>query len=169
MVYISDLSWTKKVKHPSDFVSVGDKLEVQVLELDVEGRKLNLGHKQTQDNPWDAYEATYGIGSVHTGTVKDRNDKGAVVTLGDGLEAFVPNRHLEKEDGSKIEKGDTAEFKVIEFSKEYRRIVASHTAIFKEEEQKNIKAASKKSESSEKTTLGDIAGLADLKKKMEGK
>jgi small subunit ribosomal protein S1 len=169
LVYISDLSWTKKVKHPSDFVSVGDKLEVQVLELDVEGRKLNLGHKQTQDNPWDAYEATYGIGSVHTGTVKDRNEKGAVVTLGDGLEAFVPNRHLEKEDGSKIEKGDTAEFKVIEFSKEYRRIVASHTAIFKEEEQKNIKAASKKSESSEKTTLGDIAGLADLKKKMEGK
>ncbi|MGB0838206.1 MAG: 30S ribosomal protein S1 [Flavobacteriaceae bacterium] len=169
LVYISDLSWTKKVKHPSDFVNVGDKLEVQVLELDVEGRKLNLGHKQTQDNPWDAHEATYAIGSTHTGTVKDRNDKGAVVTFEDGIEAFVPNRHLEKEDGSKIEKGDTAEFKVIEFSKEYRRIVASHTAIFKAEEQKNIKAAAKKAESSEKTTLGDIAGLADLKKKMEGK
>ncbi len=169
LVYISDLSWTKKVKHPSDFVSVGDKLKVQVLELDVEGRKLNLGHKQTQENPWDAYETNYGIGSIHTGTVKERNDKGAVIALGDKLEAFVPNRHLEREDGSKIEKGETAEFKVIEFSKEYRRIVASHTAIFKEEEQKNIKAASKKSESSEKTTLGDIAGLADLKKKMEGK
>ena len=169
LVYISDLSWTKKIKHPSDFVAVGDKLEVQVLELDVEGRKLNLGHKQTQDNPWDAHEATYAIGSTHTGTVKDRNDKGAVVTLAEGIEAFVPNRHLEKEDGSKIEKGETAEFKVIEFSKEYRRIVASHTAIFKEEEQKNIKAAAKKSEATEKTTLGDIAGLADLKKKMEGK
>ena len=169
LVYISDLSWTKKIKHPSDFVAVGDKLEVQVLELDVEGRKLNLGHKQTQDNPWDAHEATYAVGTTHTGTVKERNDKGAVVVFEEGIEAFVPNRHLEKEDGSKIEKGDTAEFKVIEFSKEYRRIVASHTAIFKAEEQRNIKAAAKKSEASEKTTLGDISGLADLKKKMEGK
>jgi len=169
LVYISDLSWTKKIKHPSDFVAVGDKLEVQVLELDVEGRKLNLGHKQTQENPWDAHEATYAVGTTHTGTVKERNDKGAVVVFEEGIEAFVPNRHLEKEDGSKIEKGDTAEFKVIEFSKEYRRIVASHTAIFKAEEQRNIKAAAKKSEASEKTTLGDISGLADLKKKMEGK
>ena len=167
LVYISDLSWTKKIKHPSDFVTVGDSLEVQVLELDVEGRKLNLGHKQTQDNPWDAHEATYTIDSVHTGTIKEKNDKGAVVTFTDGVEGFAPGRHLEKEDGSKLGKGDTSEFKVLEFSKEYRRVVVSHTAIFKEQEKRNMKVAAKKSAEAEKTTLGDIGGLADLKKKME--
>ena len=167
LVYISDLSWTKKIKHPSDFVTVGDSLEVQVLELDVEGRKLNLGHKQTQDNPWDAHEATYTIDSVHTGTIKEKNDKGAVVTFTDGVEGFAPGRHLEKEDGTKLSKGDTSEFKVLEFSKEYRRVVVSHTAIFKEQEKRNMKVAAKKSAEAEKTTLGDIGGLADLKKKME--
>ena len=167
LVYISDLSWTKKIKHPSDFVTVGDSLEVQVLELDVEGRKLNLGHKQTQDNPWDAHEATYSIDSVHTGTIKEKNDKGAVVTFTDGVEGFAPGRHLEKEDGTKLGKGDTSEFKVLEFSKEYRRVVVSHTAIFKEQEKRNMKVAAKKSAEAEKTTLGDIGGLADLKKKME--
>ena len=167
LVYISDLSWTKKIKHPSDFVTVGDSLEVQVLELDVEGRKLNLGHKQTQDIPWDAHEATYAIDSVHTGTIKEKNDKGAVVTFTDGVEGFAPGRHLEKEDGTKLGKGDTSEFKVLEFSKEYRRIVVSHTAIFKEQEKRNLKVAAKKSADAEKTTLGDIGGLADLKKKME--
>jgi len=169
LVYISDLSWTKKIKHPSDFVTVGDSLEVQVLELDVEGRKLNLGHKQTQDNPWDAHEATYIIDSVHTGTIKEKNDKGAVVTFTDGVEGFAPGRHLEKEDGTKLGKGDTSEFKVLEFSKEYRRVVVSHTAIFKEQEKRNIKAAAKKSAEAEKTTLGDIGGLADLKKQMDAK
>ncbi len=167
LVYISDLSWTKKVKHPSDFVTVGDTLEVQVLELDVEGRKLNLGHKQTQDNPWDAHEVTYAIDSVHTGTIKEKNDKGAVITFADGVEGFAPGRHLEKEDGSKLGKGDTIEFKVLEFSKEYRRVVVSHTSIFKEQEKRNLKVAAKKSADAEKTTLGDIGGLADLKKKME--
>ena len=167
LVYISDLSWTKKIKHPSDFVTVGDTLEVQVLELDVEGRKLNLGHKQTQDNPWDAHESTYAIDSVHTGTIKEKNDKGAVVTFTDGVEGFAPGRHLEKEDGTKLGKGDTIEFKVLEFSKEYRRVVVSHTAIFKEQEKRNMKAVAKKSAEAEKTTLGDIGGLADLKKKME--
>jgi small subunit ribosomal protein S1 len=167
LVYISDLSWTKKIKHPSDFVTVGDSLEVQVLELDVEGRKLNLGHKQTQDNPWDAHEATYTIDSIHTGTIKEKNDKGAVVTFADGVEGFAPGRHLEKEDGAKLGKGDTSEFKVLEFSKEYRRVVVSHTAIFKEQEKRNMKVAAKKSAEAEKTTLGDIGGLADLKKKME--
>ncbi len=169
LVYISDLSWTKKIKHPSDFVAVGDVLDVQVLELDVENRKLNLGHKQTQDNPWDGHEATYSIGSVHEGTIKEKTDKGAIVVFADGVEAFVPGRHLEKEDGSKLGKGDAEKFVVLEFNKEYRRIVASHTAIFKEEEQKNIKAASKKAEAADKATFGDISGLADLKKKMEGK
>jgi len=169
LVYISDLSWTKKIKHPSDFVTVGDSLEVQVLELDVEGRKLNLGHKQTQDNPWDAHEATFTIDSVHSGTIKEKNDKGAVVTFTDGVEGFAPGRHLEKEDGTKLGKGDTSEFKVLEFSKEYRRIVVSHTAIFKEQEKRNMKAAAKKSAEAEKTTLGDIGGLADLKKQMDAK
>ena len=167
LVYISDLSWTKKIKHPSDFVTVGDQLEVQVLELDVEGRKLNLGHKQTLENPWDAHEATYAIDSIHEGTIKEKNDKGAVITFADGVEGFAPGRHLDKEDGSKFTKGDTAEFKVLEFSKEYRRIVVSHTAIFREQEKRNIKVAAKKSADAEKTTLGDISGLADLKKKME--
>ncbi len=167
LVYISDLSWTKKVKHPSDFVTVGQELEVQVLELDVENRKLNLGHKQTQDNPWDAHEATYAIGSIHEGLVKEKNDKGAVVTFADGVEGFAPSRFLEKEDGTKLGKGETLKFIVLEFSKEYRRVVISHTSIFKEQERKNIKAQAKKSSDAEKTTLGDIGGLAALKKQME--
>jgi len=169
LVYISDLSWTKKIKHPSDFVAVGDVLDVQVLELDVENRKLNLGHKQTQENPWDAHEATYSIDSIHSGTIKEKTDKGAIVEFADGVEAFVPGRHLEKEDGSKLGKGDTADFKILEFNKEYRRIVASHTAIFRAEEAKNIKTVAKKAESAEKSTFGDIAGLADLKKKWKVK
>ncbi len=167
LVYISDLSWTKKIKHPSDFVKVGDKLEVEVLELDVEGRKLNLGHKQTTENPWDKHEETYTIDSVHTGTIKEVNDKGAIVSFPDGVEAFVPGRHMEKEDHSKLAKGETAEFKVLEFNKEYRRLVVSHSAVFRAQEKRNIKAVNKKAESAEKTTLGDISDLADLKKKME--
>lgn len=167
LVYISDLSWTKKVKHPSDFTSIGDTLKVEVLELDVEGRKLNLGHKQTQENPWDKHKEKYTINSVHSGTVKEVTDKGAIVTLEEGVDAFVPGRHMTKEDGSKIVNGETIDFKVLEFNKEYRRIVISHSAIFRAEEQKNIKAATKKSQDAEKTTLGDISGLADLKKKME--
>ncbi len=167
LVYISDLSWTKKVKHPSEFVTVGDKLAVQVLELDVENRKLNLGHKQTQDNPWDAHEAKYAIGSKFEGTITAKNDKGATVTFEDGVEAFAPSRFLEKEDGTKLAKGDTVEFMVTEFSKEYRKVVVSHTSIFREEEQRNVKAAAKKAQETEKTTLGDIGGLAELKKKME--
>ncbi|MAD97140.1 MAG: 30S ribosomal protein S1 [Flavobacteriaceae bacterium] len=167
LVYISDLSWTKKIKHPSEFVKIGDKFDVQVLELDVEGRKLNLGHKQTKDNPWDAHEVTYTIGSKHTGTIKDKNDKGATVTLAEGVEAFAPTRFLDKEDGGKLGKGDTVDFIVTEFSKEYRRIVVSHTSIFKEQERRNVKAAAKKAAEVEKATFGDIGGLADLKKKME--
>ncbi len=170
LVYISDLSWTKKIKHPSDFVAVGDKLDVQVLELDVEGRKLNLGHKQTTENPWDAHETTFTINSVHEGTVKEANDKGLLVTFEGGVEAFVPNRFTTKEDGVKLTKGETNKFKVLEFNKEFRRIVASHSSIYKAQEEKNIKAAHKKAESAEKTTLGDLGGdLAALKKKMEGK
>ncbi len=169
LVYISDLSWTKKIKHPSDFVTVGQKLKVKVLELDVENRKLNLGHKQTQENPWDAHEVKYAIGSAHEATITAKNDKGATATFEDGVEAFVPNRLLEKEDGSKLAKGDKATFHITEFSKEYRRIVASHTATFKAEEARNVKAAAAKAQEVEKTTLGDIGGLAELKKKMDNK
>jgi len=167
LVYISDLSWTKKIKHPSDFVKVGDQLDVEVLELDVEGRKLNLGHKQTTSNPWDKHEETYTVDSVHAGTVKEVNDKGAIITFEDGVEAFVPGRHMEKEDRSKLVKGDAVDFKVLEFNKEYRRLVVSHSAIFRAQEERNIKTVMKQSEQAEKTTLGDISGLADLKKKME--
>ncbi len=170
LVYISDLSWTHKIKHPSDFVKVGDKLDVVVLELDVEGRKLNLGHKQTEENPWDAKEAKFTLNSVHTGTIKEKNAKGAIVVFdGDDAEAFAPGRLLEKEDGTKLDKGDTAEFKVIEFNKDFRKIVVSHTAVFKEEEQRNLKKANKKADNAEKSTLGDISALADLKEKMEKK
>jgi small subunit ribosomal protein S1 len=169
LIYISDLSWTKKVKHPSEFVTVGDKLEVLVLELDVDGRKLSLGHKQTTVNPWDKYEGEFGVGTMHTAEITDTNDKGATVALNEDVVAFIPSRHLEKEDGKKLKKGETAEFKVIEFNKEFKRVVASHTAIFREEEQKNIQANAKKSASSEKTTLGDLDALQELKDKMEGK
>ena len=170
LIYISDLSWTKKIKHPSEFVKVGDELEVVVLELNVADRKLNIGHKQTQDNPWDAYETTYTIGSVHEGTVKEKGDKGAIVSFGADVEGFVPSRHMEKEDGSKLVKGDTVDFKVLEFNKEYRRLVVSHTATFREQENKNIKAAIKKQDDVEKTTIGEAnSALAELKKKMEGK
>ncbi|WP_378174540.1 30S ribosomal protein S1 [Aquimarina sp. SS2-1] len=169
LIYISDLSWTKKIKHPSDFTNVGDKLEVVVLELDVEGRKLSLGHKQTEDNPWDKYETEFAVGTKHTNTIAEIVDKGATIEFNEDIVAFVPSRHLEKEDGKKLAKGDEAEFQIIEFNKEFKRVVASHTALFKEEEAKIVKQAAKKAaaSSSEKTTLGDIDALADLKAKME--
>ncbi|WMW77093.1 30S ribosomal protein S1 [Flavobacterium sp. 20NA77.7] len=172
LVYISDLSWTKKIKHPSEFVNVGDKLDVVVLELDVEGRKLSLGHKQTTENPWDKHEAAFAVGTIHTGTVTEMVDKGATVDFGDNVQGFVPTRHLEKEDGKKLKKGDTIEFKVIEFNKEFKRIVASHTAIFREEEEKNVKSAESNnvatsSNNAEKSTLGDIDALAELKARMD--
>ncbi|WP_298346041.1 30S ribosomal protein S1 [uncultured Algibacter sp.] len=173
LIYISDLSWTKKIKHPSEFCNVGDKLDVIVLELDVEGRKLSLGHKQTTENPWDKYETEFALGTTHTADLTEIVDKGATVTFNDDIVAFIPSRHLEKEDGSKVKKGESAEFKIIEFNKEFKRVVASHTAIFKEEEIKNVKAAVKKqaSQAAEaKPTLGDANdALQALKDKMDGK
>ncbi|MCK6607711.1 MAG: 30S ribosomal protein S1 [Flavobacterium sp.] len=163
LVYISDLSWTKKIKHPSEFVNVGDK-------LDVEGRKLSLGHKQTTPNPWDKYEDAFAVGTIHNGTISEIVDKGATVEFGDDIVAFIPTRHLEKEDGKKLKKGDTADFKVIEFNKEFKRVVASHTAIFREEEEKNVKAAveTTSTSSAQTSTLGDNNDiLAELKAKME--
>ncbi|WNM18649.1 30S ribosomal protein S1 [Flavobacterium capsici] len=172
LVYISDLSWTKKIKHPSEFVNVGDKLDVVVLELDVDGRKLSLGHKQTTDNPWDKHEDAFAVGTVHSGTISEIVDKGATVDFGDDVVAFIPTRHLEKEDGKKLKKGDTADFKVIEFNKEFKRVVASHTAIFREEEEKIAKAASENvaanNANTQASTLGDANDvLAGLKAKME--
>ena len=173
LIYISDLSWTKKIKHPSEFVAVGDTLEVEVLELDVDGRKLSLGHKQTTVNPWDKYETEFALDSLHTATIAEIVDKGATINFNEDIVAFVPSRHLEKEDGSKLNKGDEAQFKVIEFNKEFKRVVASHTAIFREEEQRNIRTAVKKASASAdeaKPTLGDAnEALQALKDKMEGK
>ena len=172
LIYISDLSWTKKIKHPSEFVNVGEKLDVVVLELDVEGRKLSLGHKQTTANPWDQYEDSFAVGTIHTGEISEIVDKGATVEFGDDIVAFIPTRHLEKEDGKKLKKGESADFKVIEFNKEFKRVVASHTAIFREEEEKNVKTVSENTSSASTNapaaTLGDNNDvLAALKAKME--
>jgi small subunit ribosomal protein S1 len=171
LIYISDLSWTKKIKHPSEFVTVGDTLEVEVLELDVEGRKLSLGHKQTTENPWDKYEKEFALGTVHKAAISEIVDKGAVIDFNEDITAFIPQRHMEKEDGKKLNKGEEAEFKIIEFNKEFKRVVASHTAIFREEEQRNVKAAKKKAAASAdeaKPTLGDAnEQLQALKDKME--
>jgi small subunit ribosomal protein S1 len=171
LIYISDLSWTKKIKHPSEFVNVGEKLDVVVLELDVEGRKLSLGHKQTTANPWDQYEDSFAVGTIHSGEISEIVDKGATVEFGDDIVAFIPTRHLEKEDGKKLKKGETADFKVIEFNKEFKRVVASHTAIFREEEEKNVKAvveAVSSNNNAPAATLGDNNDiLAGLKAKME--
>lgn len=173
LIYISDLSWTRKIKHPSEFCSVGDKLDVVVLELDVEGRKLSLGHKQTMENPWDKYEVDFALNTVHKASIADIVDKGATVDFNTDITAFVPTRHLEKEDGSKLKKGEEAEFVIIEFSKEFKRVVASHSAVFKAEEIKNVKAAAKKAAktaSESKTTIGDTnEALKALKDKMDSK
>jgi small subunit ribosomal protein S1 len=171
LIYISDLSWTKKIKHPSEFVNVGEKLDVVVLELDVDGRKLSLGHKQTTANPWDQYEDSFAVGTIHSGEISEIVDKGATVEFGDDIVAFIPTRHLEKEDGKKLKKGETAEFKVIEFNKEFKRVVASHTAIFREEEEKAVKAVQEavaNTTNAPAATLGDNNDiLAGLKAKME--
>jgi len=179
LVHVSDLSWTKKIKHPSEFVKVGDELDVAVLELDVENRKLALGHKQLEENPWDTFETLFPVGSVHKCTINSKNDKGAVLELPYGLEGFATVKNLEKQDGTQVEVGETLDFKVSEFSKDDKRIVLSYTATFKEEAKAPKKAAatSKKKEevsaelpnAAEKSTLGDIDALAELKEKMEGK
>ncbi len=173
LVHVSDLSWTKKIKHPSEFTNVGDKLDVVVLELDVEGRKLSLGHKQTESNPWDKYETEFAVGTTHTAEISEIVDKGATVDFNEDITAFIPTRHLEKEDGSKLKQGESAEFQIIEFNKEFKRVVASHTAIHKEEEQQIVKQAQKKAaaqQAQNSTTMGDVnSELQALKDKMEGK
>ena len=176
LVHISDLSWTKKVKHPSEFTSIGAELEIVVLELDTENRRLSLGHKQVEDNPWDTYETIFSEGSEHEGEVTHVHDKGATVLFKkEGVDGFVPGRHSEKEDGSKLTKGEIEQFRVIEFNKGSRKIVLSHTILFKESLAKE-KAAKKKSTAKgikevqskvEKSTLADIDALVELKDKLD--
>jgi small subunit ribosomal protein S1 len=177
LIHISDLSWTKKVKHPSEFTQQGEEIEVIVLEIDKENRRLSLGHKQLEDNPWDTYETLYTPGSVHTGKITDLMDKGAVIILNEGGEGFATPKHLVKEDGSQAQKGEELEFKVIEFVKETKRIILSHSRTFEEEKEEVKKTARKTSAKKEdgmqinniaaSTTLGDLDALAELRAKME--
>jgi len=182
LVHISDLSWSKKIKHPSEFCKVGDRMDVVVLEVDAENRRLSLGHKQMEDNPWDVFESIFAVDTVHEGTVLKLSDKGATVALQYGLEAFCPNKHLVKADGKSLKGDDKAEFKVIEFNKDQRKIVVSHARIHEEqnaavksaenaqkltEREESAKAVKKVKESVEKTTLGDLSVLGNLKNEME--
>jgi small subunit ribosomal protein S1 len=184
LVHISDLSWSKKIKHPSEFCKVGEKMNVTVLEIDGENRRLSLGHKQLEENPWDVFETVFTVDSIHKGTVTSVNDKGALVGLTYGVEGFCPARHLAKADGGTLKLDETAEFKVIEFSKDAKRIVVSHARLHEEvkEEAKRADKVSKKADSDdakkaikkvkdsqEKTTLGDYSALSDLKDKLDGK
>ena len=182
LIHISDLSWTKKIKHPSEFTQIGADIEVQVLEIDKENRRLSLGHKQLEDNPWDVFETVFTVGSIHEGTIIEMLDKGAVVALPYGVEGFATPKHLVKEDGSQAQLDEKLEFKVIEFNKDAKRIILSHSRIFEDAakaEEKAEKKATKKSSKKEEapmiqnqaasTTLGDIDALAALKEQLEGK
>ena len=184
LVHISDLSWSKKIKHPSEFCKVGEKMEVTVLEIDGENRRLSLGHKQIEENPWDVFETVFVLDSIHKGTVTSVNDKGALIGLTYGVEGFCPARHLAKADGGSLKAEEVADFKVIEFSKDAKRIVVSHARLHEEvkEEAKRADKAAKKADfeeskkavkkvkdNQEKTTLGDISALSDLRDKMDGK
>ncbi|WP_080903154.1 30S ribosomal protein S1 [Parabacteroides sp. Marseille-P3160] len=184
LIHISDLSWTKKIKHPSEFTQIGADIDVQVLEIDKENRRLSLGHKQLEENPWDVFETIFTVGSIHEGTIIEMMDKGAVISLPYGVEGFATPKHLVKEDGSQAQVDEKLQFKVIEFNKEAKRIILSHSRIH-EDEQKEAKEAEKRTSkrtvkkeetstsalttgSAEKTTLGDIEELAALKEKLDG-
>ena len=182
LVHISDLSWTKKIKHPSEFTSIGDPIDVVVLEVDQENRRLSLGHKQLEENPWNEYENTYTVGSVHEGTVTAIVDKGATITLADGITGFCSNRNLVKEDGTTATEGEKLPFKVTEFNKGSKKITLSHTRTYEEvrreearkeareketEANTTQKAVRKLKDNLERTTLGDISDLADLKSRLE--
>ena len=186
LIHVSDLSWTKKVKHPSEFTQIGAMLDVQVLEIDADNRRLSLGHKQLEENPWDVFETIFKVDSIHEGTIVEMLDKGAVVALPYGVEGFATPKHLVKEDGSQAQADEKLEFKVIEFNKEAKRIILSHSRIFEdvakaaERAEKKAAAAAKKNTKKEEaapaienkaaaTTLGDIDALAALKEQLEGK
>ena len=182
LIHISDLSWTKKVKHPSEFTQVGAQIDVVVLDIDKENRRLSLGHKQLEDNPWDVFEAKYTVGSVHEGKITEMHEKGGVVALEENVEGFATPKHLVKEDGTQAQAGEVLPFKVIEFNKDSKRIILSHSRTFEDparEEKKAAAAAAKKASRAKKddspkieniaasTTLGDIDALAELKAKLE--
>ena len=173
LIYISDLSWTKKIRHPREFCNTGENIEVLVLELDVENRKLSLGHKQLTENPWNKYEDEFKLDSIHNSEVFEIVPKGATVKFNDDVVAFIPSRHMVKEDGSKLQKGESVDLKVIEFNKDTKRVVLSHTQTFKDIEEINKKVMSKKmkdDKESVKNTIGDAnEKLKELKAKMEGK
>ena len=184
LVHISDLSWSKKIKHPSEFTKVGDKMDVSVLEIDAENRRLSLGHKQLEENPWDVFETIFTEDSVHTGTVLSVNDKGAVIGLPYGVEGFNPSKHLIKADKKQAQVEEVLDFKVIEFNKDSKRIVVSHARTHEEEKrahekaekvakadekEETKKAVKKVKDSQDRTTLGDISALSDLKDKMDAK
>ncbi len=180
LIHISDLSWTKKVKHPSEFTQIGADMEVVVLEIDKENRRLSLGHKQLEENPWDVFETLFTVDSIHEGTIVDMQDRGAVISLPYGVEGFATPKHLVKEDGSQAKVDEKLQFKVIEFNKDAKRIILSHSRIHEDiqrqesgaaEPKKAAKKPKKESASNpvmEKTTLGDIQSLADLKDQLEG-
>jgi len=177
LIHISDLSWTKKIKHPAEFISIGDDIEVVVLEIDKNNRRLSLGHKQLEENPWDVFESIFTVGSVHEGTITDVFDKGAVVALPYGVEGFANPKHLIKEDGTRAKEDEKLPFKVLEFNKNGKKIVVSHTRVF-EDEKKGVKKAEKAETEKatyriksqlEKTTFGDIADLAALKEELVAK
>jgi small subunit ribosomal protein S1 len=173
LIYISDLSWTKKIKHPREFCNTGEKIEVIVLELDVENRKLSLGHKQLTENPWNKYENEFALDTIHNSEIFEIVPKGATVKFNDDVIAFIPSRHMVKEDGSKLQKGESVDLKVIEFNKDSKRVVLSHTQTFKDIEEINKKVMTKKMQDdklSSKNTLGDAnEQLQELKDKMDGK
>ncbi len=178
LIHISDLSWTKKVKHPSEFTQVGAQIDVVVLDIDKENRRLSLGHKQLEDNPWDVFEEQYTVGSIHEGKITELLEKGAVVSLGENVEGFATPKHLQKEDGSQAQAGEVLPFKVIEFNKDSKRIILSHSRTFEDPQREEKKAAAKKTRAPKadapkienvaaSTTLGDIDVLAQLKAQME--
>ena len=178
LIHISDLSWTKKVKHPSEFTQVGAQIDVVVLDIDKENRRLSLGHKQLEENPWDVFEEKYTVGSIHEGKITELLEKGAVVALDENVEGFATPKHLQKEDGTQAVQGETLPFKVIEFNKDSKRIILSHSRTFEDPQREEKKAAAKKARAPKNdtpkienvaasTTLGDIDVLAELKAKME--
>ena len=178
LIHISDLSWTKKVKHPSEFTQVGAQIDVVVLDIDKENRRLSLGHKQLEDNPWDVFEEQYTVGSIHEGKIIELLEKGAVISLGENVEGFATPKHLQKEDGSRAQAGEVLPFKVIEFNKDSKRIILSHSRTFEDPQREEKKAAAKKTRAPKadapkienvaaSTTLGDIDVLAQLKAQME--
>ena len=179
LIHISDLSWTKKIKHPSEFTQIGADIDVQVLEIDKENRRLSLGHKQLEENPWDVFETIFTPNSIHEGTITEMLDKGAVVALPYGVEGFATPKHLVKEDGSQAKADEKLNFKVIEFNKDAKRIILSHSRIFEDEAKAEAKKVAKKAPKEdspkaqsapaiEKTTLGDLESLAALKEKLSG-